>query len=78
MILTLDFQGQIFDNHILGMGRSVGMEGKRCELDTMLDTQWAFFWARVHDKYIGQVMGRSETLTVSNPLAHEWTIPSLI
>ena len=78
MTLTLDFQGQIFNNHILGMGRSVDMEGKRCELDTLLDAQWACFWATVHGKYIGQVMGRSETLAVSNPLAHEWTIPSLI
>ena len=37
MTLTLDFQGQIFDSHILGMGRPIDLEWKRCELDTMLD-----------------------------------------
>ena len=36
MTLTLDFQGQIFDSHILGMGRSIGLEWKRYELDTMV------------------------------------------
>ena len=46
MALTLDFQGQIFNSHILGMGRSIDLEW-RCELDTMLDAQWAC-------KYIGQ------------------------
>ena len=29
MTLTLDFQGQIFDSHILGMGRSIDLEWKR-------------------------------------------------
>ena len=37
MTLTLDFQGQ-------GMGRSIDLEWKRCELDTMLDAQWASSW----------------------------------
>ena len=37
MTLTLDFQGQNFDRHILGMGRSIDLEWKRCELDTMVD-----------------------------------------
>ena len=64
MTLTLDFQGQIC--HILGMGRSIDLEWKRCELDTMLDAQWACSRATVHGKYIDQVMGRYETLTVSN------------
>ena len=32
--LTLDFQGQIFDSHVLGMGRSIDLEWKRYELDT--------------------------------------------
>ena len=45
MTLTLDFQGQIFDDHILGMGRSIGLEWSRCELDTMLYAQWACSWA---------------------------------
>ena len=48
--LTLDFQGQIFNNHILGMGRSIDLEWKRCELDTMLDAQWASSWHTVHGK----------------------------
>ena len=48
--LTLDFQGQIFDSHILGMGRSINLEWKRCELDTLLDAQWACFWATMHGK----------------------------
>ena len=30
MTLTLDFQGQIFNSHILGMGRSIDLEWKRC------------------------------------------------
>ena len=50
MTLTLYFQGQIFNSHILGMRRSIGLEWKRCELDTMLDAQWASSWATVHDK----------------------------
>ena len=41
MTLTLDFQVQIFNSLILGMGRSIDLEWKRCELDTMLDAQWA-------------------------------------
>ena len=69
MTLTLDFQGQIFNSHILGIGRSIDLEWKRCELDTMLDAQWACSWATVHGKYIGQVMGRRETVTVYNLLA---------
>ena len=44
MTLTLDFQGQIFNTHILGIGRSFDLEWKRCELDTMLDAQWACCW----------------------------------
>ena len=43
MTLTLDFQGLIFNSHILGMGRSIDLEWKRCELDTMLDAQWACY-----------------------------------
>ena len=50
MTLTFDFQGQIFDRHILGMGRSIALEWKRCEVDTMLDAQWACSWAIVHGK----------------------------
>ena len=50
MTLTLDFQGQIFNSHILGMGRSIDLECKRCEFDTMLNTQWAYSWATVHGK----------------------------
>ena len=71
MTLTLDFQGQIFSSHILGMGRSIDLEWKRCELNTMLGAQWACSWATEHDKYIGQVMGQCETVTVSNLLVHE-------
>ena len=78
MTLTLDFQGQIFDSHIVTMERSIDLEWKRCELDTMLDAQWACCWAPVHGKYLGQVMVWCETLTVSNLLAHEWAIHSLV
>ena len=77
MALTLDFQGQIFNSDILGMGRSIGLEWKRCELDTMLNAQWACSWATVHIKYIGHVMGWCETVRVSNLLAHEWAVHSL-
>ena len=77
MTLTLNFQSQIFDSHILGMGKSIDLEWKRCELDTMLDTQWACSWATVHGKYIGQVMGRCETVSFQ-PVDHEWAIHSLI
>ena len=48
MTLTLDFQGQIFDSHILGMGRLIDLEWKGCELDTMLGAHWACSWATVH------------------------------
>ena len=44
----------------------------------MLDAQWAFSSAIVHSKYIGQVMGRCKTVTVSNLLAHECAVHSLI
>ena len=53
------------------MGRSVDLEWKRCELDKMLHAQWASSWATEHGKYIGHVMGRCETVTVSNLLAHD-------
>ena len=56
MTLILDFQGQIFDSHILGMGRLIDFEWKRCELDTMLDARWACSWATVYGKYTSQVM----------------------
>ena len=39
MTLTLDFQGPILNSHILGIGRSIDLEWKRCELDTLLDAQ---------------------------------------
>ena len=39
--LDLGFSGENFDSHILGMGRSIDSEWKRCEFDTMLDVQWA-------------------------------------
>ena len=61
MTLTLDFHDQIFDSHILGMGRSIDLEWKRCELDTILYAQWACSWATVHGKKIGQVIGLCET-----------------
>ena len=48
MTLTLDFQGQILNSHILGMGRSIDLEWKRSELDTVLETQWASSWPTVH------------------------------
>ena len=32
------------------MGISIGLEWKRCELDTILDAQWASLWATVHGK----------------------------
>ena len=50
MTLTVDFQGQIFNSHILGMGRSIDLELKTCELDAMLDAQWASSWPSVHGK----------------------------
>ena len=50
MTLTLDFQGQIFDSHILGLVRSIDLEWKRCESDTKLDAQWACSWAVGHYK----------------------------
>ena len=81
MTLTLDFQGQIFNSHILGVGRSINLEWKKCELDAMLDTQWANWacsWATVHGKYIGQVTVDVKLLRVSNLLAHGWAVHSLI
>ena len=35
------------------MGISIGLEWKRCELDTILDAQWASLWATVHVKQYG-------------------------
>ena len=48
------------------MGISIGLEWKRCELDTILDAQWASLWATVHGKQrsfqpVGQWMGYSFT-----------------
>ena len=68
MTLTLDFQGQILLAIFLGMGRSIDLEWKRCELDTMLDAQWPSSLPTVC------MANRS----VSNLLAHEWAICSLI
>ena len=62
MTLTMDLWSN-FDSHILGMGGLVDLEWKRCELDTMLDAHWAFSWATVHGKYIGQVIGQIETVS---------------
>ena len=56
------------------MGVLTHLEWKGCELGMMLDAQWDWPWATVHGKYIGQVIG----LTVSNLLANEWAIRSLI
>ena len=50
MTLTVDFQGQIYNSHILGMGRAIDLERKICELDTMLDAQWDSSWPSVHGK----------------------------
>ena len=61
-----------------GMGGLTHLEWKGCELDMMFDAQWDWPWAMVHSKKIGQVMGQCETRTVSNLLANEWTIRSLI
>ena len=66
MTLTLYFQSQIFNSHVLGMGWSVDLEWKRCELDTMLDAQWASSWPTVPGKEIsfqpvGPWMGYSFT-----------------
>ena len=36
--------------------------------------KWACSWAAVHGKYIGLVMGKCETVTVSNLLAHDWAV----
>ena len=54
MTLTLGFQGQLFNIRILGMWRSIDMEWKICELDAMLDEQWACSWATVHMQVIGR------------------------
>ena len=61
-----------------GMGDLTHLEWKGCELDMMFDARWDWPWAMVHSKRIGQVLGPWETLTVSNLLANEWTIRSLI
>ena len=53
LTLTLDFYDQILNSHVLGIGRSIYLEWKRCELDTMLYAQWACFWATMHGKKIG-------------------------
>ena len=74
----LVFSRSNFNSHILGMGRSIDLLWMRCELDTILDAQWACSWATVHGKYIGQIMGPWEIVTVSNLLAHEWAVHSLI
>ena len=75
MTLTLDFQGQFFNSHILGMGRLKDLEWKGCNVGR---TMGLLLGHSAWQIYIGQVMGQCETLTVSNLLAHEWTICSLI
>ena len=68
MTLTLDFRGQIFNSHILGMGRSVDLEWKRCELDTMLDVQWVCSWATVQkDQPSNGSMGNSYSFQPIGP-----------
>ena len=74
------------------MGGPIDMEWKGCEsircythfvtstltliMTLTLDFQGQNL--KVHGKLIGQVMGQCETLTVSNLLANEWVIRSLI
>ena len=69
MTLTLDFQGQY--------SIAIVSEGEGW-VDALLDAQSACSWATVHCKYIGQAMGRCETVSVSNLLSHESAAHSLI
>ena len=66
MTLTFDFKGKNFNSHIFGMGRLIDLGWTICELDTMLNTQWAYSWTTVHGKKInfqpvGPWMGYSLT-----------------
>ena len=70
----LDPSCDISKTHILDMGRSIDLELKICELDTMSDAYWAYSRATVHGKYIGPAMGRCETVAVSNVLTHECAV----
>ena len=77
MTLTLDFQGLIFDSHILG--KEVNWHGMKEEwVGYNVGHTVGLLLGHSARKQIGQVIGQSETLTVSNLLAQEWAILSLI
>ena len=78
MTLAVDSKGQIFNSHIYFWNGKVDEIGMKAMWVTMLDAQWACSLATVPDKYIDQVLGRCETVTVSNLLAHEWSVHTLI
>ena len=54
------------------------MEPKGCESIRYWTHVVTLNFDLMHGKYIGQVMGQCETVTVSNLLAHEWAVHSLI
>ena len=64
MTLTLEFQLKYWNCCISGMGGLTDLEWKGCELDMMLGAEWDWPRATLHDKYISQVIGQCETLTV--------------
>ena len=70
MTLTLYFQGQILNTVAIFLGKLNDRDVSWIHNGLALEPQY--------DKYIGQVMGRCETVTVSNLLAHEKAIHSLI
>ena len=58
MNLTLHFQGQIFDRHILGMGRLIDLEWKRCELDTQCMAKRSVYILLAHEWAIHSLWSR--------------------
>ena len=78
MTLTLDFQGKILKLLYLRNGRidSLGMKGMWVRYDVGCTMGLPLGHGAWQIDF--QVMGQCETLTVSNLLAHEWAIHSLI
>ena len=73
-------QGKILKLLFLRNGRvnSLGMKGMWVGYNVGCTMGLTLGHVMVHVKQIGQVMGQCETLTVSNLLANEWAIRSLI
>ena len=61
--LDLGFSRSNFNSHILGMGSSIDLEWKRCELDTMLDAQCSV-WSRIWKQLVRRTSSPAKSLVL--------------